>query len=112
MGTRHTDRVDMQCKVIFPEALSVSTPSELYTYILPRTELFHSDCLSELSLYMHGIYCLCEQTAKVDRSHYNNSLNHHKLIRHFNLFQPYIFSKFSDRLYTSIVKPLLYKYSE
>ena len=30
---------------------------------------------------MHGIYCLCEQTAKVDRSHYNNSLSHHKLIR-------------------------------
>ena len=52
---------------------------------------------------MHGIYCLCEQTAKVDRSHYNNSLNHHKLIRNFNSFQPYKFSKFSDRLYTCIV---------
>ena len=25
---------------------------------------------------------------KVDRSHYNNSLNHHKFIRKFNLFQP------------------------
>ena len=34
---------------------------------------------------------LCEQTAKVDRSHYNNSLSHHKLIRNFNLFQPYNF---------------------
>ena len=52
---------------------------------------------------MHGIYCLCEQTAKIDRSHYNISLNHHKLIRNFNLFQPYKFSKFSDRLYTCIV---------
>ena len=47
---------------------------------------------------MHGIYCLCEQTAKVDRSHYIISLSHHKLIRNFNLFQPYKFSKFSDRL--------------
>ena len=51
---------------------------------------------------MHGIYCLCEQTAKVDRSHYNNSLSHHKLIRNFNLFQPYKFSKFSERLYICI----------
>ena len=40
---------------------------------------------------MHVFYCLYEQTAKVDRSHYNNSLNHHKLIRNFNLFQPYKF---------------------
>ena len=40
---------------------------------------------------MHGIYCLGEQTAKVDRSHYNISLCHHKLIRNFNLFQPYRF---------------------
>ena len=34
---------------------------------------------------------LCEQTAKVDRSHYNNSSNHPKLISNFKLFQPYIF---------------------
>ena len=40
---------------------------------------------------------------KVDRSHYYNSLNHHNLIRNFNLFQPYKFSKFSDRLNTCIV---------
>ena len=26
---------------------SLSTPSELYPYTLPKTELFHSDCLSE-----------------------------------------------------------------
>ena len=52
---------------------------------------------------MHGIYCLCEQTGKVDRSHYKNSLRHHKLIRNFNLFQPYKFSKFSDRLYSCII---------
>ena len=56
---------------------------------------------------MHGtnvsIYCLCEQTAKVDRSHCNNSLNHHKLIRNINLFQPYKFSKFTDRLNTGKV---------
>ena len=38
---------------------------------------------------MHGIYCLSEQTAKGDRSHYHNSLSHPKLIRNFNLFQPY-----------------------
>ena len=38
---------------------------------LPRTKLFHSECLSELPVRMHGIYCLCEQTAKVDISHYN-----------------------------------------
>ena len=47
--------------------------------------------------------CLCEQTAKDDRSHYNHSLNHYKLIRNMNLFQPYKISKFSDRLYTCIV---------
>ena len=35
--------------------------------------------------------------------HYNNSLNYHKLIRNFNLFQPYKFSKFADRLNTCIV---------
>ena len=81
----------------------MSTPSELYPYTLPRIELFHSDCLSELPIWMHGIYCLCEQTAKVDRSHYNIILCHNKLIRNFNLFQPYRFSKFSDRLYTCIV---------
>ena len=52
---------------------------------------------------MRGIYCLCEQTAKVDRLHYNISLSHHKLIKNFNLFQPYKFSKFSDSLYTCIV---------
>ena len=49
------------------------------------------------------LYCLCEQTAKVDRSHYIISLSHHKLIRNFNLFQPNKISKFSDRLYTCIV---------
>ena len=41
--------------------------------------------------------------AKVDRSHYIIRLSHHKLIRNFNLFQPYKFSKFSDRVYTCIV---------
>ena len=30
---------------------------------------------------MHGIYCLCEKTAKADRSRYDNSLNHHILSR-------------------------------
>ena len=45
LGTRQTDRADMQFKIVF---LAVSTPSELYTYTLPRNELFHSDCLSEL----------------------------------------------------------------
>ena len=40
---------------------------------------------------------------KVDRLHHIISLCHHKLIRNFNLFQPYKFSKFSDRLYTCIV---------
>ena len=35
---------------------------------------------------MHGIYCLCEQTAKDDRLHYDNSLSHHKSIKNFNLF--------------------------
>ena len=49
------------------------------------------------------LFCLCKQTAKVDRSHYIISLSHHKLIRNFNLFQPYKFSKFSYRLYTCIV---------
>ena len=39
----------------------------------------------------------------VDRSHYIISLSHHKLIRNFNLYQPYKFSKFSDRLYTCVV---------
>ena len=53
---------------------------------------------------VHIMYLLlCEQTAKVDRSHNDNSLNHHKLIGNFNLFQPYIFSKFTDRLNTCIV---------
>ena len=51
----------------------------------------------------HGFYCLGEQTAKVDRSHYNISLTHHKLIRNFKLFQYYKFSKFSDRLNACIV---------
>ena len=46
---------------------------------------------------------MCEQKAKVDRSHYIISLSHHKLIRNFSLFQPYKFSKYSDRLYTCIV---------
>ena len=38
-----------------------------------------------------------------DRSHYVISLSHHKFIRNFNLYQPYNFSKFSDRLYTCVV---------
>ena len=46
---------------------------------------------------------LCEQTAEVDRSHYNINLSHHKLIRNFNIFRPYKCSKFSDRMYTCIV---------
>ena len=41
--------------------------------------------------------------AKVDTSHYIISLSYHKLIRNFNLFQRYKFSKFSDRLYSCIV---------
>ena len=49
------------------------------------------------------LYCLREQTAKVDRSHSITSLSHHELIRNFNLFQPFKFSKLSDRLYTRIV---------
>ena len=53
--------------------------------------------------YEWYLYCLCEQTVKVDRSHYIISLSHHTLIRNFNLFQPYKFSKFSDILYTCIV---------
>ena len=52
---------------------------------------------------MHGIYCLCEETAKVDRSHYIISVSHLKLIRNFILFQADKFSKFSDRLYTCII---------
>ena len=36
----------------------------------------------------------------VDRSHCNNSLNHLKLIRNFNLYQPCKLSKFTDRLNT------------
>ena len=84
LRTRHTDRAGMQFKVAFLVGLiSVNT--------------------IRLPIWRHGIYCLCEQTVKVDRSHYNISLCHHKLIRNFNLFQPYRFSKFSDRLYTCIV---------
>ena len=58
---------------------------------------------------MQGFYCLCEQTqtAKVDRSHYSISLSHHKLIRNFNLFQPYKCSKFSDRMYTTTAIQIL-----
>ena len=57
MGTRHIDTADMQFKVVFLVALiCVSTPSELYLYTLPRTELFHSECLSELPIRMHGAY--------------------------------------------------------
>ena len=54
---------------------------------------------------MYGIciYCFCEQTAKVESSHYKYSINHHKLIRNFNQFQPYKFYKFTDRLDTCIV---------
>ena len=48
LGTRRTDRADMQLNFFFLVAQSVSTPSELYPYTLPRNELFHSDCLSEL----------------------------------------------------------------
>ena len=88
----------------------MSTPSELYPYTLSRTELFHSDCLSELPLRKHGIYCLYGQTAKVDRSPYDNSLNHHKLIRNFNLFQPYKFSKFSEDFIHMDGDQLLYRY--
>ena len=65
----------MQFKVVFLVAYSMSTPYKLYPYTLPRTELFHSDCLSELPIGMHGIYCLCEQTTKVDRTHDNNILS-------------------------------------
>ena len=129
--TRHTDRADMQFKVVFLVALiSVNTIWIISIYLAPNWAVSQwlsfknskwvwsgnttiTNCrqplgtarksLSKLLIWMHDIYCLCEQTAKVDRSHYNNSLSHHKLIRNFNLFQPYIFSKFSDRLYTCIV---------
>ena len=49
------------------------------------------------------IYCLYQQTEKVDRSHYNNSLNYLKLIRNFNLFQLCKFSKLTDSFNTYIV---------
>ena len=50
LGTRHTDRADMQFKVVFLVAL-ISVTINLIIYIyLPKAELFHSDCFSELPL--------------------------------------------------------------
>ena len=61
---------------------------------------------------MQGIYTVyVSKQQKVDRLHYIIGLSHHKLIRNFNLFQPYKFSKFSDRVYTCIVKNV-YTYTQ
>ena len=45
-------QIELTCnsKLFSLLSLSVSTPSELYTHTLTRTELFHTDCLSELPL--------------------------------------------------------------
>ena len=42
-------QIELACnsKLFSLYPLSVSTPSELYPYTMPRTELFHSDCLSD-----------------------------------------------------------------
>ena len=58
LGTRYTDRADMFFKVVFFVAL-ISVNIILM--------------LSELLIWIHGMDCLYEQTAKVDRSYYNNS---------------------------------------
>ena len=105
LGTRLTDRADMQFKVVFLVALiSVNIIWIIYIYLAQNWAVSQwLSVLSELTLWIHGIYCSCEPLAKVDRSLYNNSWNHHKLIRSFNLFQPYKYSKFSDILNTCIV---------
>ena len=45
-------QIELTCnsKLFSLYPLLVSTPSELYPYTLLRTELFHSDCLSELPI--------------------------------------------------------------
>ena len=45
-------QIEMTCnsKLFSLYPLSVSTPSESYPNTLPRTELFHSDCVSELQI--------------------------------------------------------------
>ena len=50
LGARHTDRADMQFNFVFLVALISVNTIELYPYTLLRTELFHSDCLSELPI--------------------------------------------------------------
>ena len=93
-GTRHTDtdRADMQFKVVFFVALI-----RINTHI-PYPELSCFTVFQNFRFECMVQNCLCEQTAMVDRSHCNNSLNHNELIRNFNLFQPYKFSIFTDRL--------------
>ena len=103
-GTRHTDRDDMQLKVVFLVALiSVNTIWIISIYLSQNWAVSQWLFFRTSDLNAWYLHCLCEQTAKVDRSHYIISLSHHKLIRNFNLFPPYKFSKFSDILYTCIV---------
>ena len=89
-------KIELTCTKVVA-LISVNTIWIIFIYLSQNWAL--SGWRSELPIWMHGI----EQTAKVDRLHCNISLSHHKLIRNFNLFQPYKFSKFSDRLYTCIV---------
>ena len=104
LGTRHTDWDDMQFKVVFLVVLITVKTIWIISIYLVQNWAVSQDCLLELPIWKHGVYCLRGQTAIVDRSRYNISLSHYKLIRNFNLFQPYKFSKFSDRLNTCIVK--------
>ena len=106
LGTRHADRADMQFKVVFLVALMsvntiwITSIHLAQNWAVPQWLSFRT---SGLNAWYKCIHCLCEQTSKVDRSHNNNSLNHHKLIRNFIFVQPYKFSKFTERLNTCIV---------
>ena len=118
LGTRHTDRDDMQFKVVFLVALiSVNTIWIISIYLAQSWAV--SQWLSFRTSDLSAWYLrLCEKTVKVDRSHYIISAWYLRLcektvkvdrshyiisLRNFNLLQPYKFSKFSDRLYTCIV---------
>ena len=104
LGTRHTDRHDMQFKVVSLVALiTVNIIWIISIYLAQIWAVSQWLSFRTSDLNARYLYCLCEQTAKVDRSHYIISLSHHKSIRNFNLFQPFKFSIFSDRLYTCIV---------
>ena len=82
LGTRHTDRDDMQFKVVFLVALiSFNTIWIISTYLAQNWAV--SQWLSFRTSDSNALYlyCLFEQIAKVDRSHYIISLSHHKWIR-------------------------------